>query len=1772
MKKAISLVVMSLMFISISHAQGMTVKADSVIANVGDSVTVPINFSNFGTVGSITLYINYNASYLSWGRGLNWHAGVLPGQPLINASGNTIIISWADAAGAIVNGKLVDLKFQFNGGSSTLAFSANCEVTTPMQTILFPSYINGLVKQALTVSMSASQSTICMGANTQLFTTASYGFGNYTYSWSSVPPGFTSNLPNPIVVPGTTTIYTVTVSDGVNMASASQTIEIYGNPPPSAVLGLLPAGASANLTKPFTFSWFPSLFATSYEIYLWKSGDPVPSAAWKTTSQISYVHYTDLLFGTTYNWKVVAKNICYQTSSAVQTFTTRFLPDLIVNSVQVPTSAYSGQNFTLTWEVKNQGSGGSTSQPWYDRVYLSTDTTLETAVDINLGQVSNLSYLDVNQSYVQSESFVLPLGISGNYYLFVHTDANNHLLEENDNNNIKRNTTALLVTLTPPPDLQVSSIITPNNTFSGLSINVTWTVKNYGSGATTSTYWQDRIYLSTDDVFDVGNATNIGTFFHSGALLANDTYSKTESFLLPANVFGTYYVYVQTDFFNQVYEHATENNNVGQSDSINVFLTPPPDLQVTSISHVGSASNKESVSLTYTVQNLGGSATPSHFYDKIWLVNNATGDMTNAIDMGTFHHYGVLNPGDSYARNYTYTIPSVSGPYYFYVKTDYNNTVFEHLNENNNTSQSSTAIQINNPDLIVSNVSIPAQDNTGNPIPVSWTIKNIGTGSVLSTSWKDRVMLSYIDEYFPNSVTQLGLYTSNVNLAPGDSFVVSKMIAMPQFVHGPYYIFVYTDYQAHVFEGLAENNNTKHSNNMLEIIRPDLIVSSVNGPSTGMSGQTITLDWVVKNNGITNLASGTWTDRVLYSKSQEYYPDSVIMVANIPNAGPLAAGDSIPMSETVQLPNGVTGTFYMAVYTDFNNTIFENNSENNNVTVSFTPIVVSEGPWPDLQVTGIVHADSSSAGLNIPFAFTVSNMGTFAAQGHAWIDKIYISNNPIWTAGTSTLVRTINRLSPLPVSSSYTISTNINIPTNLLSGYYYLFVYTDATDSIFENTNNFNNVQQLAPIYISQYPPVDLAGIAFTVPTAVNSGTVQNVDWTIKNLGQATTLTSFWYDQVYLSVDTFWNATSDIFVYQKKKFGPLPPGATYTLTENITIPNGLSGNYYFILVADKNNLNNDADFSNNIFVARDGMGDPLVTTITLTPPPDLQVTSFTGPTSGFSGQGLAVNWTVTNNGVGATSVSAWTDKFYLSTDFQIGTGDILIGTHNHTGALYSTGSYSSSLNLNIPISAYGNYIIIVKTDINDVVYEHTNESNNTAYYFATIILPPPCDLIVADISAPTSGIAGKSFTLNYTLENIGLNPASGLMKDIIYFSKDPVWDIGDPVFSSKAHSNTINPQAQYTYSVTADLNNVSVGDYYVIVKTDILNNINESDKTNNSMVSVDLVNVNVSELPLNTLIVDTLVDFEELYYRIEIDDTLVNETLFAQLKGDSINGNNEFYIRFGDIPTRVEYDYSHDNPFLGNQEILIPNLQMGTYYILVYGNSLIATEQEISLWAEILDFEILSVVANQGGNTGEVTVKMRGSKFDASMNISLQNGTDTITATSVHFVDPTLVYPTFDLTGASPGFYDVVADGWLFIPVTFTQDSITFITSQEIIEATAILEDGFEVVAGSSPNLQVNVVQPANTRANSIVSMSIEFTNAGNVDLLSPTVVLNSLAGTPLSFTVSGLANLITELEIILSESNGPPGILRPGVSGSIVIYSKSSAGLGFSLTLPNNL
>ena len=113
--------------------------------------------------------------------------------------------------------------------------------------------------------------------------------------------------------------------------------------------------------------------------------------------------------------------------------------------------------------------------------------------------------LPAGNSYTQSQSVTLPVGVSGSYYFIVQTDVNGQVFQNGDTaGNIGVEASATNVNLTPPPDLTVSSVSPAvSSVLAGHTLDVTYTVANDGSsptvmtaGANVPVAWTDSFFLS----------------------------------------------------------------------------------------------------------------------------------------------------------------------------------------------------------------------------------------------------------------------------------------------------------------------------------------------------------------------------------------------------------------------------------------------------------------------------------------------------------------------------------------------------------------------------------------------------------------------------------------------------------------------------------------------------------------------------------------------------------------------------------------------------------------------------------------------------------------------------------------------------------------------------------------------------------------------------------------------------------------------------------------------------------------------------------------------------------------------------------------------------------------------------------------------------------------------------------------------------------------------------------------------------------------------------
>ncbi len=209
---------------------------------------------------------------------------------------------------------------------------------------------------------------------------------------------------------------------------------------------------------------------------------------------------------------------------AVVTIDSRPAPNLIIDSVTALTSnLFSGQSATVEWVVRNIGNASTNSSAWEDRVYLSTDPVFS-ADDVLLGRASNPSFLNNGDAYRTSLTATLPEDAVGDRYFIVVTDGTNVVAETGGENDNSLASALSQITLTPPPDLFITSVAAPRDAFEGEPINISWTVKNQGTGPTRVNQWVDQVYLSLNGRDIDASDSLLATVTRNGVLAVGEDY------------------------------------------------------------------------------------------------------------------------------------------------------------------------------------------------------------------------------------------------------------------------------------------------------------------------------------------------------------------------------------------------------------------------------------------------------------------------------------------------------------------------------------------------------------------------------------------------------------------------------------------------------------------------------------------------------------------------------------------------------------------------------------------------------------------------------------------------------------------------------------------------------------------------------------------------------------------------------------------------------------------------------------------------------------------------------------------------------------------------------------------------------------------------------------------------------------------------------------------------------------------------------------------------
>ena len=305
---------------------------------------------------------------------------------------------------------------------------------------------------------------------------------------------------------------------------------------------------------------------------------------------------------------------------------------------------------------------------------------------------------------------------------------------------------------------------------------------------------------------------------------------------------------------------------------------------------------------------------------------------------------------------------------------------------------------------------------------------------------------------------------------------------------------VFTGPRKVAFTAASSGFNSAAANlTVSDIYMPDLVPTSVTVQSNALTGQTITVSWVVANNGLSS-ATNSWYDAVFLATDSAGSDEQAFAYAT--NKYSLPIGASYTNQATFALPT-IPGNFWIVIAADTLNSVTEINELNNSL-VSTHPIVVN----PLYRAT-ISNVTPTVAATGTPITFTGHTY--FTADG---------SPAPSENATIHLVVNDARRLFPVTSDASgnfsYTFQPLPGEAGDYTVGADYPTIQADPAQATFTllgmqslpaglTTQILPNIPFTNQLVLSNLTSHPLTGLGFTVPDLGGNLTAQFV-FTNQNL------------------------------------------------------------------------------------------------------------------------------------------------------------------------------------------------------------------------------------------------------------------------------------------------------------------------------------------------------------------------------------------------------------------------------------------------------------------------------------------------------------------------------------------------------------------------------------------------------------------------------------------------------------------------------------------------
>lgn len=371
----------------------------------------------------------------------------------------------------------------------------------------------------------------------------------------------------------------------------------------------------------------------------------------------------------------------------------------------------------------------------------------------------------------------------------------------------------------------------------------------------------------------------------------------------------------------------------------------------------------------------------------------------------------------------------------------------------------------------------------------------------------------------------------------------------------------------------------------------DLVVTEIAHPTNAFAGQPFAVTWRSLNQG-SQTATAPWTETIGIATNASGAP--LTLLGSVVSAASLAGGSSIVRTQTVILPGGLDGTFYIVISTDTGNQVVELLNETNNTAVSPLAVTVRS---PDLQPVELSVPASATYGESISISWAVTNAGGAPVLA-AWNDRIYLSTNAGSLSGALALGTIANTNHPFASGAARTNSANLTLPLTpeWTPGGRFLIIETDFGNAIAE-VNETNN-RFAAPITLSLPPQPDFVVGNVVGPSNLLSAQLVPVSWVVTNIGSVS-VTSVWTETVFLATNAAGAGLTELGTFWFTN--TLAAGATLARTQAVVIPaTAPTGDVWFAVQTDSRNDVFEGGEGNNLGVATGSSLLPPMLTLQLT--------------------------------------------------------------------------------------------------------------------------------------------------------------------------------------------------------------------------------------------------------------------------------------------------------------------------------------------------------------------------------------------------------------------------------------------------------------------------------------------------------------------------------------------------------------------------------------------